>query len=80
MVSIAKVSSRGQVAVPKVIREKLHIKDGDTLLFEERDGKVYIRKIKNFLEMEGSLPPLKITIKEAREKAMEAMAKEAADV
>ena len=32
MVSIAKVSSRGQVAVPKVIREKLHIKDGDTLL------------------------------------------------
>ncbi len=80
MVSMAKVSSRGQVAVPKVIREKLRIKDGDTLLFEEREGKVYIRKIKNFLEMEGSLPPLKTTINKARERAMEEMAKEAEDV
>ncbi len=68
------------MAVGKVIRERMHIKDGDTLLFEERGGKVYIRKIKNFLEMEGSLPSLKITIKEAREKAMEEMAKESEDV
>jgi AbrB family looped-hinge helix DNA binding protein len=29
----AKVSSRGQIVLPKEIREELHIKRGDTLLF-----------------------------------------------
>jgi len=80
MISIAKVSSRGQVAVPKAIREKMSIKEGDTVLFEERDGEVYIRKVKNFLELEGTLPSLKLTVEEIREKAMEEMAKEVVDV
>lgn len=80
MISVAKVSTRGQVAVPKIIREKLSIEEGDTVLFEEKNGKVYIRKIKNFLDLEGTLPSLKITIEEMREKAMEELAKEVEDV
>lgn len=50
--------------------------DGDTLLFDEKDGKVYIRKVKNFLDLEGTLPSLKLLIEKLREKAMEEMAKE----
>ncbi len=80
MISVGKVSTRGQVAVPKAIREKLSIKEGDTVLFEEKDGEVYIRKVRNFFDLEGTLPSLKLTIEEMREKAMEEMAKEVADV
>jgi len=77
MINLARVSVRGQVAVPKAIREKLSIKEGDTLLFEERDGEVYMRKIKNFFELEGTLPPLKLSVEEIKDRAMEEMAKEA---
>lgn len=80
MINVAKVSTRGQVAVPKEVREKLSIKEGDTILFEEREGEVFIRKVKNFFDLEGSLPPLRLTVEEMREKAMEEMAKEAIDV
>lgn len=77
MINVAKISVRGQVAVPKAIREKLSIKEGDTILFEEREGEVYIRKVKNFFDLEGTLPPLRLSMEEIRNKAMEEMAKEA---
>lgn len=80
MLNVARVSVRGQVAVPKAIREKLSIREGDVLIFEERDGRVYIRRVKNFFDFEGSLPTLKLSMEEIKEKAMEAMAKEALDV
>lgn len=80
MTTAAKISTRGQVAIPKTVREKLSIKDGDTLLFDEKDGRVYIRKVKNFLDLEGTLPSLKLPIEKLREKAMEEMAKEATGV
>lgn len=80
MLNVARVSVRGQVAVPKAIREKLSIREGDVLIFEEREGRVYIRRVKNFFDFEGSLPPLKLTMEEIREKALEDMAKEALDV
>lgn len=80
MLNVARVSVRGQVAVPKAIREKLSIKEGDVLIFEEREGKVYIRRVKNFFDFEGTLPKLKLSVEEIREKAMDEMAKEAVDV
>ena len=55
-------------------------KEGDILIFEEREGKVYIRRVKSFFDFEGSLPSLKLSIEEIREKAMDEMAKEAVDV
>ncbi|HCC68820.1 MAG TPA: hypothetical protein DEP99_02930 [Nitrospiraceae bacterium] len=80
MVNVARVSVRGQVAVPKTIRQKLSIKEGDVLIFEEQEGRVYIRQVKNFFDLEGTLPPVKLSIEEMRQKAMEEMAKEATDV
>jgi AbrB family looped-hinge helix DNA binding protein len=38
----SKVTRQGQVTIPIAIREKLDIKIGDTILFEERDGQVAI--------------------------------------
>ena len=40
--NLAKVSANGQVTVPVEVRRKLHIKEGDKLLFIERDGEIVI--------------------------------------
>ena len=40
--NLAKVSANGQVTVPVDIRKKLHLKEGDKLLFIERDGEIVI--------------------------------------
>jgi len=40
--NLAKVSANGQVTVPIEIRKKLRLKEGDKLLFVERDGEIVI--------------------------------------
>ncbi|MDR3043267.1 MAG: AbrB/MazE/SpoVT family DNA-binding domain-containing protein [Desulfovibrio sp.] len=40
--NLAKVSANGQVTVPVDIRRKLRLKEGDKLLFIERDGEIII--------------------------------------
>jgi AbrB family looped-hinge helix DNA binding protein len=40
--TLAEVSADGQVTVPIEIRKKLQIKEGDNLLFIERDGEIMI--------------------------------------
>lgn len=39
---IAKVTSKGQVTIPLMIRNLLRIKTGDKIFFEEDGGKIYI--------------------------------------
>ena len=41
--NLAKVSANGQVTVPVEIRRKLHLKEGDKILFFEQDGEIVIR-------------------------------------
>ena len=47
---LAKVTSKGQITIPLMIRNKLRLKTGDKVFFEERRGKVYITNAsqKNF--------------------------------
>lgn len=40
--NLAKVSANGQVTVPVEVRRKLQLKEGDKLLFIERDGEIVI--------------------------------------
>jgi AbrB family looped-hinge helix DNA binding protein len=40
--NLAKVSANGQVTVPVEVRRKLKLKEGDKLLFLERDGEIVI--------------------------------------
>ena len=40
--NLAKVSANGQVTVPVEIRRRLQLKEGDKLLFFERDGEIVI--------------------------------------
>lgn len=39
-----KVGAKGQVVIPKVIRDKLGIKPDDVLLVDEEGGKIVIEK------------------------------------
>ncbi|MCH3915468.1 MAG: AbrB/MazE/SpoVT family DNA-binding domain-containing protein [Acidaminococcaceae bacterium] len=39
---LAKVTTKGQITIPREIREKLGIKAGDKLLFVEEAGKIII--------------------------------------
>jgi len=39
---LAKVTSKGQITIPLEIRNRLRLKTGDKVFFEERKGKVYI--------------------------------------
>lgn len=59
-----KVSSKGQVTIPKLIRDRLGIEPGDAVAFElVADGRVVLRKVggerrANWLEaMRGSAGP-----------------------
>jgi antitoxin PrlF len=40
----AKVTSKGQVTIPKKVREKLGIHPGEDVGFEEKDGVVILKK------------------------------------
>ncbi|MBI5050318.1 MAG: AbrB/MazE/SpoVT family DNA-binding domain-containing protein [Nitrospirae bacterium] len=40
----AKVTSKGQITIPKNVREKLGIKTGEGISFEEKGGVFYVRK------------------------------------
>jgi len=56
---IAKVTSKGQVTIPRDIRVKMGLKKGDKILFFEEDGKYFLQNsasvvLKNFQDsMEG---------------------------
>jgi antitoxin PrlF len=44
-ISISQVSSKGQVTIPKEIRETLGISEGDRVIFETEGNHVTLRKI-----------------------------------
>jgi len=44
MIDVTRVSSRGQVVIPKPIRDRLGLKEGDRLIAFARDGLVILRR------------------------------------
>ena len=49
---VIKVSSKGQIAIPREIRRKLGVKGGEKLLVLTRDGDIILRKAKE-LSLDG---------------------------
>lgn len=41
---VAKVTSKGQVTIPKKVRERLGVQPGEDVGFEEKDGAIFIKK------------------------------------
>jgi antitoxin PrlF len=41
---VARVTSKGQVTIPKKVRERLGVQPGEDVGFDEKDGVIFIRK------------------------------------
>jgi antitoxin PrlF len=55
----ARITSQGQITVPKAIRDRLGLKPGDDLEFEDRGDDIVLvaRRRRSILEFAGVLPP-----------------------
>ena len=51
----AKVTTKGQVTVPKVVRDALGIKEGDEILFRVEGNRAVLARTPDFLELAGSI-------------------------
>ncbi len=65
-----KVLPKGQITLPKEVRQRLHIEVGDTLLMEADGEHVSFRRGKTIFDFKGVLPSMGITIDEIREKGI----------
>lgn len=52
----ARVTSKGQVTLPKAVREALKLHEGDRVLFRLHRGRAILAKVPDFLELAGSVP------------------------
>ena len=73
-----KVLPKGQITLPKKMREKLGIKVGDALVLEEGREGIVLKKGKTIFDYAGTLPNLGMSVQEMIEKATEEVAKESA--
>ncbi len=73
-----KVLPKGQITIPKDVRKHMGIKVGDTLVMEEAEDKVILKKGKTIFDYAGTLPDLGMSIKEMRKKAIKEAAKDRA--
>jgi len=71
-----KVLPKWQITIPKNVREKLKIRVGDTMVMEEREGEILLKKGKTIFDYTQSLPDLGISVDEIREKAASGVARE----
>ena len=44
MIELGKITSKGQITIPKEIRDTLGVSSGDKILFEKRNGDIIIKK------------------------------------
>lgn len=51
----ATVTSKGQITIPRRVREELHLREGDQVLFEVADGRAVLAKTPDLLELAGAV-------------------------
>jgi antitoxin PrlF len=51
----ARITSKGQVTIPKVVRDALELHEGDELHFRVERSRASIAKTPDFLELAGSI-------------------------
>jgi antitoxin PrlF len=55
MDAAARVTSKGQVTVPKAVREALGIKEGDEIVFRVEGNRAIVARTPDFLDLAGSI-------------------------
>ena len=51
----ARISSKGQLTIPKAVREALALEQGDDVVFRIVDGRVELVRLPNLLELAGAV-------------------------
>jgi antitoxin PrlF len=74
------VTSKGQVTIPKAIRDLLHIQPNDRVNFAVEGDKVVVRPVRTLKDLRGAVPTtIPGDFAEERAKAKEAVAKRVAE-
>ena len=55
MVAAARMTSKGQVTVPKVVRDALGIKEGDDVVFRVEGNRAVLARTPSFLDLAGTI-------------------------
>ena len=56
MDAAARVTSKGQVTVPKAVRDALGIKEGDEVVFRVEGNRAVLARTPDFLDLAGTIP------------------------
>ena len=52
---VAKLTSKGQVTVPKAVRDALGLKEGDHVVFRVEGDRAVLARTPNFLDLAGTI-------------------------
>jgi antitoxin PrlF len=75
----AKITSKGQITLPKEVRKALNVYAGNVVIFEKEDDKVVIKPARTLKEFKGFLKGKgKADFDEMRKKAKEYIGKKVA--
>ena len=55
MTVTAKITSKGQITLPKKVRDMLHLREGGVVVFEQEDDKFVIKPAESLLDYKGYL-------------------------
>ena len=80
MTALAKVTSRGQITLPKEVRDVLRVRTGSIVVFEREDEKLIVKTVKTLQDFKGALKgrQRRADFEEMRKKAKEYVAKKGA--
>lgn len=56
MDAAARMTSKGQVTVPKVVRDALGLAEGDEVVFRVQGSRAVLARTAEFLDLAGSIP------------------------
>lgn len=78
---MATVTKKGQVTIPKPFRDKLHIKEGDSVIFEVKDDVLVLKKKekKSILNLGGIAKGRKVGVGDEREYTKKVVSKKIAE-
>ena len=59
MAYLATITSKGQITIPKPVRDKLNLSASTKIIFQLYSDHAIIQPVKNFLSLKGSIKPIK---------------------
>ncbi|MBI5675522.1 MAG: AbrB/MazE/SpoVT family DNA-binding domain-containing protein [Nitrospirae bacterium] len=80
MTALAKVTSKGQITLPKEVRELLHIQTGSIVIFEKEEERLVVKTARTLRDFKGVLKgrQKQTDFEEMRKKAKEYVGKKGA--